>query len=1194
MNQHPLVSIVIPAFNPRFFSQALESALAQTYQPIEIVVCDDSVGDEIRDIVESFTEQAHPVRYLRNPQRLGLQKNVLRCVQEARGEFIKVLCDDDRLFSPSIALQAQVLIDHADVNLVLALRMFSDAGNFILPSRVDNCRFSPNDALFKGEDMLAIFEGTPKNFIGNFSSTLMRRADVLELLPALIQEGAGFVAMLDFALFVCLMRRGNLVSLNTVLSTERLYPERLSKTPEMVKATLQEWSWLTQMLAARSGESAPASGWVRFIDLAKISDQPHAWEELCVVRILGNRNTVVNGRVGGESGSYADFYREWLAVRRFSDVERRLMPQRVDTWAFKPQIVPIVIDSDADSAALKTTLKSIESQLYAPQAVVVLSDASDVAGERVVQLPWQAEWAQQLNAVVPQLEGAHWFYLLRAGDTLRESALLILAERVAGSPGILCAYSDEGALFDGESIDPVFKPDFNLDLMRAYPYVGRTLAFERQRFMALGGFDPAHGELAPHDLLWRLVEEAGPQTIEHIAEIQVESSLTYANWLSLPAVIDRNAGMVSAHLDRLGVAHAIRHEELPLINRIDYSHGARPLVSIIVRTADSLYALQRCIESVIERTAYTQYEILIVESGTDDQAMLDWLAAMAQMGAAMLRVLRYAGDDNDAAIHNFAAEQARGEYLLLLSAQAVIGDGDWLDELLNHARRPEVGVVGARILSPEGTIVSAGLILGLAGPVGSPFQGEAAGSRGYMQRLHVTQNWSAVSNHCLMLRKQALDEVGGFDDRTFSLDLSHVDLCLRASKAGYLVVWTPYASVVLMPHEAVPARRSSQALLEREQEREQEAFYCKWLPKIARDPAYSPALSLGVSSFSLEASLRHNWNPFCTRALPLVLGLPVNSTAVGIYRVTAPLEELQAAGRVIARVAYESPSTVEIERLSPDTIVLQGRYSEGAAGDILRMKKYSGALRIFELDDYVVSAPKKNTHARNKPVNTEQMLREGIALCDRVVVTTQPLADALSSMHSDIRVVPNMLSPVPWATLTSRRRTSGKPRVGWGGGTSHTGDLEIIAEVVRELANEVEWVFFGMCPEALRPYIHEFHSTTGFQGYPYKLASLNLDLALAPLEFHIFNDCKSNLRLLEYGACGYPVICTDTAAYRGHLPCTRVYSNSTEEWLQAIRMHLADPDASYRMGDELREAVHRDFMLRGDNLQHWLWGWLPD
>ncbi len=141
MNQHPLVSIVIPAFNPRFFSQALESSLAQTYENVEIVICDDSSSDEIRDIVESFADPVHPVRYLRNPKRLGLQKNLLRCVEEARGEFIKVLCDDDRLFTPSIEMQARVLIDHPEVTLVCGLRMMSDANNFILPPRIDNCRF---------------------------------------------------------------------------------------------------------------------------------------------------------------------------------------------------------------------------------------------------------------------------------------------------------------------------------------------------------------------------------------------------------------------------------------------------------------------------------------------------------------------------------------------------------------------------------------------------------------------------------------------------------------------------------------------------------------------------------------------------------------------------------------------------------------------------------------------------------------------------------------------------------------------------------------------------------------------------------------------------------------------------------------------------------------------------------------------
>ncbi|MCY1174348.1 hypothetical protein D9M73_145480 [compost metagenome] len=348
------------------------------------------------------------------------------------------------------------------------------------------------------------------------------------------------------------------------------------------------------------------------------------------------------------------------------------------------------------------------------------------------------------------------------------------------------------------------------------------------------------------------------------------------------------------------------------------------------------------------------------------------------------------------------------------------------------------------------------------------------------------------------------------------------------------------------------------------------------------------------ANFSLDPSQHGNWNPFCARALPSVLALPVNASAVGHYRMTQPFHELEKAGRIVGRVSYEVPSVAQLVRMDPDVIVMQLRHNEGTVRDIERMARFSNARRIYEIDDYVVDPPKKNTHARNKPRDIEHHLRRGIGLCDRVVVTTQVLADVLSDMHRDIRVVPNMLALHQWGGLQSRRATSSKPRVGWGGGTSHSGDLEVIVDVVRELAGEVEWVFFGMCPEALKPYVDEFHPVVGLQAYPAKLASLNLDLALAPLEFHVFNDCKSNLRLLEYGACGYPVICTDTEAYRGHLPCTRVRSNSTEEWLDAIRMHLRDPDASYRMGDELREAVRRDFMLRSDNLQHWQWGWLAD
>jgi hypothetical protein len=208
-------------------------------------------------------------------------------------------------------------------------------------------------------------------------------------------------------------------------------------------------------------------------------------------------------------------------------------------------------------------------------------------------------------------------------------------------------------------------------------------------------------------------------------------------------------------------------------------------------------------------------------------------------------------------------------------------------------------------------------------------------------------------------------------------------------------------------------------------------------------------------------------------------------------------------------------------------------------------------------------------------------------------VSTETLAEVMADMIEDIRVVPNMLPPARWAHLQGKRGRGEKPRVGWGGGTSHTGDLLLIKAVVQALASEVHWVFFGMCPDELRPYIHEYHASVPLEDYPAKLTSLDLDLAVAPLEQHIFNDCKSNLRLLEYGACGFPVVCTETRSYRGTLPVTLVSTNGTEEWIAAIRAHLADPVASAAQGQTLRETIHRDFMLHGPALQRWLDAWTP-
>lgn len=210
---------------------------------------------------------------------------------------------------------------------------------------------------------------------------------------------------------------------------------------------------------------------------------------------------------------------------------------------------------------------------------------------------------------------------------------------------------------------------------------------------------------------------------------------------------------------------------------------------------------------------------------------------------------------------------------------------------------------------------------------------------------------------------------------------------------------------------------------------------------------------------------------------------------------------------------------------------------------------------------------------------------------DRFVVSTEALAEALSGFHHDIVVVNNRLDMGWWGELpVSARRTSNKPRVGWAGGAGHTGDLEMIVDVIKALADEVDWVFMGMCPDKLRPYVREFHPGVRIDLYPAALARLNLDLAVAPLEDNLFNTCKSNLRLLEYGMCGYAVVCSDSVTYRGNLPVTRV-RNRFRDWVDAIRMHVHDLDATERAGDALRDRVRKDWMLDEIGREQWRRAW---
>ncbi|HTV86124.1 MAG TPA: glycosyltransferase family 92 protein [Dyella sp.] len=875
----------------------------------------------------------------------------------------------------------------------------------------------------------------------------------------------------------------------------------------------------------------------------------------------------------------SDLYKHWQSQQQLSDVAIKQALGHIERHG-TPRILIAVIDPAGDADAVAFTEASLAAQHYAQHRLAVLSGDEDL-------IP-------RLNRAI-QDSDADWVQVVYAGDMLHPAMLLLLAERAATQAQLGAIYFDEDTHNKGVFEQPIFKPDFNLDMLRSYPYAGRALAFKRERFVALGGLQENYGDLASYDLLFRLLEADGLHAIGHIGEVMHRAALPYAQWLAGEAVKVHSASIVSSHLQRLGIAHTMEPGALPGFNRVLYQHHRQPPVSIIVPTKDQLPILNGLLDSLLSKTTYQNYEVLIVDNNTEEPAALAYLAGIEQLHSTQLRVLRYPHPFNYSAINNFAAAQARGEYLILLNNDTAVLHGDWIEALLNHAQRPEVGIVGAKLHYPDGRIQHGGVVLGLRGPADHPFIGQPMEADGYMHRLRVDQNYTAVTAACLMIRKSVYEQVGGLDEQDFKVSYNDVDLCLKVDKAGYLTVWTPYAR--LMHLGSVSQTKVDKTAQDAKQKRfqgEQNAMYRKWLPRIARDPAYSINLSIDGMGFELDAQRVKGWQPFSKPLLPRLFCVAADSHGCGHYRIVQPFNSMQRKGLAEGMIAGVHLSPVAMERFQPTSLVLQRQVTDQQIKLLESYRDFSRAFKVFELDDLIQQIPIKSHFHGLMPKDIVKSLRRSLSTVDRFVVSTDALAEQFKGFHADIRVVQNRLPTDWWGNLpASERRVGRKPRVGWGGGSSHRGDLELIADVVRDLADEVEWVFFGMCPDKLRPYIHEFHNGVPIEEYPRKLASLNLDLALAPLENNIFNECKSNLRLLEYGACGFPVIATDIVCYQTDLPVTRV-RNRYKDWVDAIRMHLADLDQTARTGDALRDAVHKDWMLSEDKLIEWRTAWLPN
>jgi glycosyltransferase involved in cell wall biosynthesis len=1165
-NDSPLVSVIVPTHNrPVLLLRAVQSIKQQGYQHIEIVIVNDA-GVDIGSLVNWLATDANIV-YVRHGQNRKLSAARNTGLRVARGEIITYLDDDDVFLSDHVQTIVQCLTEGRPFAYTEAAYVLEDLG---AGQMKEIERRPPGGDMSFSKERLHVCNYIPVNTWGHWKYIL--------------DEVGYFDEQLDnhedWDFLLRCVQRFELTHV-PVVSVE--VHQRL-QADNMLRRERAKFHDTFRLLYSRYGDLG--------------SESVTREREKMLASLL---ETPAGKQEADAKPNTEEAYLIWLQKRQFDTRMAACYEARVQAWR-APYVFHVVVLLVGDEGeALSRTIKSLAEQYYYNVVISVVTPFEAPAGFQGERLRWlqvgEGEIVAGVNAAVERV-AADWVTVVNAGDTFPSHVFLLLGEHINSHPDWRLTYADEDSITPSGFDSPYFKPDINPDMLRAFPYVGNALFARRDAFLELGGWAGDLAGAEGYDLLLKALERYGAQGIGHVADVLYhrQPGTGYAERLPSKAIAANTLEAVKRHLARQGVDATVEEGMLPGSHRVRYRHAATPRVSIIIPTKDELPMLQRCIESLLEKTRYPNYEILIVDNDSQTAEALAYLEGLQALGSERVRVLRYEKPFNFSAMNNLAAKEARGEYLLLLNNDTAVLEPDWLDEMMSHAQRPEVGVVGARLLFPNRLIQHAGVVLGMGlyAVADHPFIGFPAEDPGYWGRLELTQNYSAVTAACMVVRKALYDELGGLEEKDFKVLYNDVDFCLKVREKGYLAVWTPHATLL---HEGTASQRKGlearpdEAKLERIGA-EQGAMWKRWLPQLANDPAFNPNLSLRARAMVLEANTALCWDPLPWRPLPYVLVHPADNMGCGKYRIADPVRALSEAGVIQGAESFTLFSPPEIERIRPVSVVLQRQVTAGQVLEIEKLKKYHPEiLRVYELDDLITRLTVKNPHRENMPKDVYKMLRKGVALCDRFIVSTARLAEGYKGLHADIRVMPNTLRKSEWGNFKPLRRQGKKARVGWAGGLSHVGDLELIADVVAELADKVDWVFLGLCPDTLKKYVKEHHPGVETPLYPAKLAALNLDLAIAPLEINEFNECKSHLKLLEYGILGYPVVCTDILPYQGDYPVKRV-PNRHKAWVDAILERVNDLDAAAREGDALREYVLGHWMIE-DHLAEWKKAWLP-
>ena len=578
-------------------------------------------------------------------------------------------------------------------------------------------------------------------------------------------------------------------------------------------------------------------------------------------------------------------YPYWL--RAFPRATELLSPETASLGKGASPRVSIVLPvCDPPVQLLRECLDSVRAQDYANWQLCICDDAStrdDVrallkreaandARIRLVTRRARGHVSLATNEAVAVADG-EWLVFLDHDDLLHPDALGEMVRATRMFPRARLVYTDEDKVDErGMRFDPNFKPAWNIDLLRSQNYICHCVMLDAALFRSVGGLRTGVEGAQDHDLLLRCAEVLDDAEVVHVPKVlyhwRHHAGSTAAGLANKAYATEAGRRAVEEHYARIGRAGTT--EVLPSGY---YRHRQRrpmpaPRVTLVIPTRDRLDLLRACIDSVLQHTDYPAYDILVVDNGSTCPDTLAYLQRRTEEGR--IRVLPFSAPFNFSLLVNRGVAQCETPLVCLLNNDIVVTRGDWLDELVLHGCRREVGAVGALLRYPSGTLQHAGVVVGFGGVAGHAFVHAPADHPGYLGRALVTQNYSVVTAACLLVRRDVFNAVGGFDE-SLAVAFNDVDFCLRVRDSGWLNVWTPFADLI----HAESASRGSDVAPERQARflHEISVMRRRWGSALDCDPAYNPNLSLSERPFELAFPPRST-HPRTLRHDPILHGAP--------------------------------------------------------------------------------------------------------------------------------------------------------------------------------------------------------------------------------------------------------------------------------------------------------------------------------